>query len=59
MDTFLMIIAFFMGLIIIFVIGGFIGHILKLDEYIQNEPHRQSKKNNQIKLKATGSDLRQ
>jgi hypothetical protein len=44
MDLFLLIIEFFLGLIILFAIGGFIGHIFKLDEYLKNEPRRHSEK---------------
>jgi len=44
MDIFLTIIAFFVGLLIVFSIGGLIGHILKLDKYLDNEPiHRAEK----------------
>jgi hypothetical protein len=59
MDTFLMIVAFFIGLIIIFAIGGFIGHILKLDEYLQNEPIHHTKKQVGSKLKQTVRQLPQ
>ena len=38
MDCFLLIVAFFAGLFLLFVIGRFIGHILGLDAYVNYKP---------------------
>jgi len=39
MADFLLILKFFGGIIFLFAIGGMIGHLLKIDKYLENKQH--------------------
>jgi hypothetical protein len=45
MDCFIFILEFFGGLILLFVIGGLIGHLLKLDKYYDDLQKSNNKQN--------------
>ena len=43
MSVFLLIVVFFSGLILLLAIGRLIGHILKLDKYLEGNPENEVK----------------
>jgi len=48
MNCFLLVIAFFIGLVVLFALGSFIGHMLGLDEYLNNDPRQNSEEQIEI-----------
>jgi hypothetical protein len=41
MSVFLLIIVFFSGMVLLLAIGRFIGHILRLDKYLEGNPENE------------------
>jgi hypothetical protein len=39
MENFILLLNFFGGIIIVFAVGGLIGHLLKLDKYFEEKLH--------------------